>query len=61
MIKILDECINCGRCEKVCPTESISAGIDIYEVDNNTCLECKDIYDEEQCILVCPVECIINE
>ena len=56
-MKITDECIACGACLPECPTESITEG-DIYVIDPNTCVECEGHFDEPQCVLVCPVECI---
>ena len=42
---ILEDCINCDACRAECPTESVSAGDDIYLIDANTCVECVDHYD----------------
>ncbi|MDO6682134.1 MULTISPECIES: YfhL family 4Fe-4S dicluster ferredoxin [unclassified Oceanobacter] len=55
---ITDECINCDVCEPECPNEAISAGEEIYEIDPGKCTECVGHYDEPQCQLVCPVDCI---
>ena len=55
---ITDDCINCDVCEPECPNEAISPGEEIYEIDPNKCTECKGHYDEPQCQLVCPVDCI---
>ena len=55
---ITDECINCDVCEPECPNEAISPGEEIYEIDPNKCTECVGHYDEPQCQLVCPVDCI---
>lgn len=30
----------------------------IYEIDPSKCTECVGHFDEPQCIVVCPVECI---
>lgn len=30
----------------------------IYEIDPSKCTECMGHFDEPQCIVVCPVECI---
>jgi ferredoxin len=56
---ITDECINCGACEPECPTNSITAGDDIYLIDADTCVECKGHFDTAQCAEVCPVDCCI--
>ncbi|QQD22638.1 YfhL family 4Fe-4S dicluster ferredoxin [Oceanospirillaceae bacterium ASx5O] len=55
---ITDECINCDVCEPECPNEAISAGEEIYVIDPSKCTECVGHYDEPQCQLVCPVDCI---
>ena len=55
---ITDECINCDVCEPVCPNEAIFMGELIYEIHPNLCTECVGHYDEPQCQLFCPVDCI---
>jgi ferredoxin len=55
---ITDECINCDVCEPECPNEAITPGDEIYEIDPKKCTECIGHYDEPQCVLVCPVDCI---
>ncbi|NLJ58076.1 MAG: 4Fe-4S binding protein [Tissierellia bacterium] len=47
---ISDACISCGACEPECPTSAISAGDDIYVIDEATCIDCG------ACASVCPVE-----
>jgi ferredoxin len=57
-LKITDECINCDVCEPECPNGAISQGVEIYVIDANKCTECVGHFDEPQCQLVCPVDCI---
>jgi ferredoxin len=57
-LKITVECINCDVCEPECPNGAISQGIEIYDIDPNKCTECIGHFDEPQCQLVCPVDCI---
>jgi ferredoxin len=57
-LKIADECINCDVCEPECPNGAISQGIEIYVIDPNKCTECVGHFEEPQCQLVCPVDCI---
>jgi len=57
-VKIFEDCISCGACEPVCPNEAISPGDEIYVVDPNKCTECYGWYEFQQCISVCPVDCI---
>ncbi len=58
---ITDECINCDVCEMECPNSAISQGEEIYEINPSMCTECVGHFDTPQCVVVCPVECIIND
>ena len=58
---ITDECINCDVCEPACPNEAISEGDDIYVIDPDLCTECVGHFDEPQCVVICPVDCIPND
>jgi len=55
---ITDECINCDVCEPECPNGAISMGVEIYQIDPNRCTECVGHFEEPQCQVVCPVDCI---
>lgn len=55
---ITEECINCDVCEPACPNEAISEGDDIYVIDPDLCTECVGHFDEPQCVVICPVDCI---
>ena len=55
---ITDQCINCDVCEPECPNGAISMGIQIYEIDPTKCTECVGHFEQPQCQIVCPVECI---
>ncbi|HEX6045401.1 MAG TPA: 4Fe-4S binding protein [Pyrinomonadaceae bacterium] len=56
---ITEDCINCDACRSECPTESVSAGGDIYVIDPNTCVECKGYYDAPKCVEMCPIDCVV--
>lgn len=56
---INDVCINCDVCEPACPNQAISQGVEIYEIDPARCTECVGHFEEPQCQVVCPVECIL--
>jgi ferredoxin len=58
---ITDECINCDVCEPECPNGAISQGEEIYVIDPKLCTECMGHYDTQQCVEVCPVDCIIPD
>lgn len=58
---INDQCINCDVCAPACPNDAISMGAEIYQIDPGACTECRGHHDEPQCMLVCPVECILQD
>jgi ferredoxin len=55
---ITDECINCDVCEPECPNDAIYQGLEIYEIDPESCTECVGHFEEPQCVEICPVDCI---
>lgn len=55
---IHDSCINCDVCEPACPNQAIAQGDTVYVIDPARCTECVGHFDEPQCVMVCPVECI---
>lgn len=56
---ITDQCINCDVCEPECPNEAIYQGELIYEIDASKCTECVGHYKQEQCVVICPIDCIL--
>jgi len=58
---ITEECINCGVCEPECPNLAISEGEGIFQIDPERCSECVGFHDEEQCAVVCPVDCCLPD
>ena len=57
-LMITDDCINCAVCEPECPNTAIFEGEEIFEIDPGLCTECIGHFDEPQCQMVCPVDCI---
>ena len=57
-LKINELCVNCDVCEPACPNSAISQGETIYVIDPARCTECVGHFEEPQCVVVCPVECI---
>lgn len=57
-LRILETCINCDVCAPACPNGAISQGAMIYGIAPSQCTECVGHFDEPQCMMVCPVECI---
>ncbi len=51
MYRITDECVGCGACLGVCPTNAINDG-EPFVIDSR-CVNCG------QCAEVCPVEAIV--
>ena len=47
---INSDCVACGSCESECPASCISAGDDVYVIDEAACTECGSCAD------VCPVD-----
>ena len=58
---INDECINCDVCEPECPNDAIYQGDEIYEISWHLCTQCVGHFDEPQCQIVCPVDCIVPD
>ncbi|HLF95813.1 MAG TPA: 4Fe-4S binding protein [Methylococcaceae bacterium] len=61
MFIVADECISCGDCEPVCPTNAITEAKTTFKIDKTTCTECEGVYKKPKCVTVCPVDgCIIK-
>jgi ferredoxin len=58
---ITEDCINCDACVPECPNEAISQGDSIYVIDAARCTECVPVHDQQQCAVVCPVDCCIAD
>lgn len=58
---IVDDCINCGACEPVCPNKAIKAGEALFVIDPRRCTECVGFHATEQCAAVCPVEACLPD
>jgi ferredoxin len=56
-----EDCINCDVCEPECPNGAIAQGDEIYVIDPAKCTECVGHYDTQQCVEVCPVDCILRD
>ena len=58
---INEECISCGACEPECPNEAITAGDEIYEIEAAKCTECVPVFNEQQCVAVCPTDACVPD
>ncbi len=52
---IEDDCITCGRCERVCPRRAVVAGKKHYEIAQDKCVGCGT------CAVLCPMGVISKE
>ncbi len=57
-LMITDVCINCDVCEAECPNAAIYEGVEHYEIHPELCTECIGHFEEQQCRVLCPVDCI---
>ncbi|TRZ91562.1 MAG: YfhL family 4Fe-4S dicluster ferredoxin [Rhodocyclaceae bacterium] len=60
-LMINSDCINCDVCVPECPNEAITQGDDIYIIDPDKCTECVGHFDDSQCVVVCPADCILPD
>ena len=51
---IVDGCIKCGNCKKVCPTGAITIGENKFQINLKKCIFCGN------CTYYCPVKAIRN-
>ena len=57
-LMITAQCINCDVCESACPNNAIFEGEEHYQINPALCTECVGYFDEQQCVVLCPVDCI---
>ncbi|HAX93051.1 MAG TPA: 4Fe-4S ferredoxin [Bacteroidales bacterium] len=58
-LMIGSECMSCGLCIEECPNDAIYESSPVYIIDPDLCTECVGVFDEPQCVRVCPMEVII--
>jgi NAD-dependent dihydropyrimidine dehydrogenase PreA subunit len=56
---ITEECVNCGACERMCPSGGIFMGEETFVIDPDVCSECVGFHHTQQCARVCPVDCCV--
>lgn len=52
------QCTACAACESVCPNDAISEKSGVFAIDAKKCTECVGNFDEPQCLIDCPADCI---
>jgi hypothetical protein len=59
---ITDQCIECHRCESICPTGAISQNEQQYQINPERCNDCVGHYAVPQCWAACPTAggCVPN-
>ncbi len=57
-LMITSQCINCDVCEPACPNNAIYEGEEHYQIKPELCTECVGHFEEQQCVVLCPVDCI---
>lgn len=51
---ITSQCIECHRCESLCPTGAITRNEQQYQINSERCNDCVGHYSVPQCWAVCP-------
>lgn len=51
---ITNQCIECHRCESVCPTGAITRNEQQYQINSERCDDCVGHYAVPQCWAACP-------
>jgi len=51
---ITSQCIECHRCESICPTGAITRNEHQYQINSECCNDCVGHYAVPQCWAVCP-------
>jgi 4Fe-4S binding domain len=59
---ITSQCIECHRCESICPTGAITQNEQEYQINSERCNDCVGHYAVPQCWAACPTSggCVPN-
>lgn len=52
--RITSQCIECHRCEPICPTGAIIQNEQHYQINSERCNDCVGYYSVPQCWAICP-------
>lgn len=73
VLMITEDCINCRACDTICPSNAIYPGgkdyklngrryrapvKDYYYIVPEKCSFCEGVYDEPECVSICPMNAI---
>lgn len=56
---IASQCTACAACEPVCPNLAINEKGGVFAITASKCTECVGHFDEAQCVIDCPADCIV--
>lgn len=56
---IASQCTACAACESVCPNLAINEKGGVFAITASKCTECVGHFDEAQCVIDCPADCIV--
>ncbi len=57
--QIIEGCIDCWACERLCPRQAIYAAEPHFLIDAKKCTECEGDFPDPQCAAICPIEGVI--
>lgn len=55
---VASQCTACAACEPECPNEAIFEKGGVFAIKPDLCTECVGHFDDAQCIVACPADCI---
>jgi ferredoxin len=53
------QCTGCAACESICPNHAIDEKGGVFAITPDKCTECVGYFDEAQCLIDCPADCIV--
>jgi Fe-S-cluster-containing hydrogenase component 2 len=56
---VASQCTACAACEPVCPNKAIYEKSGLFAIKADKCTECIGHFDDAQCVIDCPADCIV--